>query len=221
VGKKKLIHFQENLTFPHLFQPNYRDLEQGFSLRSNWHHGHFRNDNPIVLELGCGKGEYTVGLATRHPELNFVGIDLKGARLWRGCKSVAELGLQNAAFVRTRVDHLEKIFAPGEISQIWITFPDPQRGKERLRLTAPNFIEKYSHVLSPGGIIHLKTDDAPFYQYTLDVIANMNLHCLWHTDDLYHAGIEDEVIHIQTYYEGKWLEMGKKICYLRFQLNHA
>ncbi len=219
MAKKKLIHFQENLTFSHLFQPTYRELEDGFPLKSKWHQDYFRNDHPIVLELGCGKGEYTVGLATRHPELNFIGIDLKGARLWRGCKSVVEQGIENAAFVRTRVDHLEKIFAPGEISQIWITFPDPQRGKERLRLTSPVFLEKYSRVLAPGGIIHLKTDDAPFYEYTLEVIEKFHHQTIWNTQDLYHADIEDEVIHIQTFYEGKWLEMGKKICYLRFQLN--
>ncbi|MCX6278749.1 MAG: tRNA (guanosine(46)-N7)-methyltransferase TrmB [Bacteroidetes bacterium] len=174
MAKKKLIHFQENLTFPHLFQPSYHEL----------------------------------------------GMDVKGSRLWRGCRSVIEGNLKNVAFIRTRVDHIGKFFAPGEISAIWITFPDPQKNKERLRLTSPGFLEKYSHVLSPGGIIHLKTDDAVFYLYSIDVIKKLKHQILWNTDDLYHSGTDDEVIQIQTYYEQKWLEMGKKICYVRFKLNN-
>ncbi|MEI6435007.1 MAG: tRNA (guanosine(46)-N7)-methyltransferase TrmB [Bacteroidota bacterium] len=220
MAKKKLIHFQENLTFPHLFQPSYHELDNGFALRSKWQEAYFANDRPIIVELGCGKGEYTVGLASKHPKLNYIGIDLKGSRLWRGCKSVIEGNLKNVAFVRTRVDHIGKIFAPGEISAIWITFPDPQQSKERLRLTSPGFLEKYSNVLSPGGIIHLKTDDVAFYLYSIDVIKKLNHQILWNTDDLYHSGTDDEVIHIQTYYEEKWLEMGKKICYVRFKLNN-
>jgi len=219
VAKKKLIHFQENLTFQHLFQPSYHQLDPGFHLRSKWSEAFFGNNNPIVVELGCGKGEYTVGLASMHPEMNYIGIDLKGSRLWRGCRSAIEKKLHNVAFVRTRVDHIEKIFAPGELSAIWITFPDPQKNKERLRLTSPGFLQKYRNVLVPGGAIHLKTDDALFYNYTLDIIKNQNHHVIWATDDLYHAGTDDEVIFFQTYYEEKWLSMGKKICYLRFQLN--
>ncbi len=218
MAKKKLIHFKENLTFPHLFQPTYPQLEHGFSLRSNWHEAYFKNDHPIVVELGCGKGEYTVGLAQRHPEMNCIGIDLKGARLWRGCKSVVEHDLKNVAFVRTRIDHIERIFGRGEITSVWITFPDPQKGKERLRLTSPGFLEKYRNVMIPSGVIHLKTDDPPFYAYTLEVIASSNHHIIWQSNDLYHSGTNDEVIHIQTYYEQKWLEMEKKINYIRFQL---
>lgn len=221
MAKKKLIHFRENLTFPHLFQPHYQELEHGFHLKSGWNRNFFNNEQPIIAELGCGKGEYTVGLAMRNPEKNYIGIDLKGARLWRGCRSVADSGLRNVAFVRTRVDHIEKIFAPGELSEIWITFPDPQISKERLRLTSPGFIEKYSRILSSGGIIHLKTDDAFFYEYTLEVIRNGRMVILCNTTDLYHSSIEDEVIHIQTFYEQKWLEMGKKIFYIRFQINPA
>lgn len=217
--KKKLIHFKENLHFAHLFQPTYQVLEQGFHLRAQWHGSFFGNDRPISVELGCGKGEYTVGLALRHPELNYIGIDLKGARLWSGCRAAVDLKLPNVAFVRTRVDHIEKIFAPGEVASVWITFPDPQKGKERLRLTSPGFLEKYRQVLEPGGIIHLKTDDHPLYRYTLDVIRSCNHHILWSSDDLYNSGSSDEVIHIQTFYENKWLEMGKKICYVRFQLS--
>lgn len=221
MGKKKLIHFRENLTFPHLFQPHYKDLAFGFHLRSNWHQGFFGNDRPIVLELGCGKGEYTVGLASLHPENNYIGIDLKGARLWRGCRTVNEQQLHNVAFVRTRIDHVEKIFAPGEVSAIWITFPDPQVKKERLRLTSPLFLDKYRNILTPGGIIHLKTDDEDFYNYTLEVIGNQGLPLLYHSGDLYSSGIDEVALQIRTYYEVKWLEMGKKICYVRFQILNA
>jgi len=219
VAKKKLIHFRENLSFPYLFQPTYNDLYPDYPLRSNWHERFFRNDHPIVLELGCGKGEYTVGLAGRYPEKNFIGIDWKGARLWRGCKTVSEQGLKNAGFIRTQVDHIGQVFAPGEISEIWITFPDPQVRKERRRLTAPFFLDKYKNILLYGGIIHLKTDDPFFYSYTLDVIREFSHPLLWATDDLYNSGANDEVVAIQTYYENRWLEMGKKICYLKFQLN--
>ena len=218
MGKKKLIHFQENLTFPHLFQPSYPELNSGFALRSRWNSEFFCNEHPITVELGCGKGEYTVGLARMHPERNFVGIDWKGARLWRGSKTVREENLKNVGFVRTMVDHVERIFAPGEVSEIWITFPDPQRKKERLRLTCPGFLAKYSGILSPGGIIHLKTDDFPFYSYTLDVIHEAGHRLILSTDDLYNSDHAGDVVSIQTYYESIWLEMGKKICYLRFQL---
>ncbi|MEI6681241.1 MAG: tRNA (guanosine(46)-N7)-methyltransferase TrmB [Bacteroidota bacterium] len=217
MGKKKLVHFQENLLFPHLFQPDYNDLIPEFSLRGRWHEKFFGNNHPLTVELGCGKGEYTVGLAARYPERNFIGIDWKGARLWRGCKTVSEQQLKNVAFVRTQVGLVDSIFAPGEVTEIWITFPDPQLGKERLRLTAPLFLEKYRNILAPGGIIHLKTDDAFFYNYTLGV-ARLNQHrILSSTDDLYHSGNNDDVGSIQTYYETRWLGMGKKICYVKFQ----
>jgi tRNA (guanine-N7-)-methyltransferase len=219
VAKKKLIHFQENLSFPHLLQPAYNDLLTGFSLRDKWLPDFFHNDRPVIVELGCGKGEYTVGLAMKYPQKNFIGIDWKGARLWRGSKTVEEQGLKNVGFVRAMVDHVEYIFAPSEVDEIWITFPDPQVQKERLRLTAPGFLAKYRNILTPGGIIHLKTDDRFFYNYTLDVIREQHHNLLWATDDLYQSGTIDDVISIQTYYENRWLGMGKKICYLRFQLN--
>ena len=219
MAKKKLIHFEENLSFPHLIQPAYNDLVSGFPLRSRWHEGFFRNENPIIAELGCGKGEYTVGLAGKYPQLNFIGMDWKGARLWRGSKTVQEQGLKNVGFVRAMVDHVEQIFAPSEIAEIWITFPDPQMKKERLRLTAPVFLAKYHNILTPDGIIHLKTDDHFFFTYTLEVIREQNHKLLWATDDLYQSGISEDVVSIQTYYESRWLAMGKKIYYLRFQLN--
>jgi len=219
VSKKKLIHFQENLTFPHLFQPSYTALQEYFNLRSEWHDEFFRNKNPIVVELGCGKGEYTVGLAAKYPEKNFIGIDLKGARLWRGCKSVEEQKLKNAAFIRTRVDHLEKLFGYDEIDEIWITFPDPQPGKARKRLTSPFFFDKYRKILKNDGIIHLKTDNQNFFFYSLEMIRQEKHNLLFSTEDLYHSGLHEDATSIQTYYEKIWLEEEKKICYMRFTLN--
>ena len=218
MGKKKLVHFQENQSFPHLFQPVYHELGNGFRLKSKWNSDFFKNEHPIILELGCGKGEYTVALAQKYPEQNFIGIDLKGARLWRGCKTIEEEKIENAAFLRSRVDHLEKFFGKEEISAIWITFPDPQPGKERKRLTSPVFLSKYKNVMKEGGIIHLKTDDLSFYEYTLEVIERQNHQLLFATNDLYNSGFLEEVISIKTYYERIWLEKGKKICYIQFQL---
>jgi tRNA (guanine-N7-)-methyltransferase len=220
VSKKKLIHFQENRTFPHLFQPGYHDLQMNFDLRSKWHTGFFMNGNPIVVELGCGKGEYTVGLAAVHPDRNFIGIDLKGARLWRGCKSVEEQKLKNVAFIRTRVDHLEKLFGPDEVNEIWITFPDPQPGKERKRMTSPVFLDKYRKILTKNGIIHLKTDNINFFSYSREIIGEEKHHLLFATEDLYHSGLKEDAVSIQTYYEKIWLQEEKKICYMKFRLNY-
>jgi len=219
VSKKKLVHFQENLTFPHLFQYRYQEIETHFKMRSNWNVDFFRNQNPLILELGCGKGEYTVGLAAKHPAKNFIGIDLKGARLWRGCKTVEEQNLPNVAFIRTRVDHVEKFFGPGEVSEIWITFPDPQVGKARKRLTSPVFLDRYRNILAPGGIIHLKTDDPGLYSFTMGIIAEQQLKITFASDDLYHQHSPEDVRSIQTYYEKIWLEQNKKICYIQFQLS--
>jgi len=218
VPKKKLIHFRENLTFPFLFQPSYLDLREDFSLRGRWHSGFFGNTNPIVLEVGCGKGEYTVGLARQNPQKNFVGIDIKGARLWRGCRSVREESLGNVAFIRTLADHMERLFAPGEISEIWITFPDPQPTKTWRRFTSPWFLEKFRNILIPGGTIHLKTDNRDYFLFTLDVIREESHTVLFSTDDLYSSGIKGGITEIRTFYENMWLEEGRKICYLSFQM---
>ena len=219
MAKKKLIHFQENLTFPHLFQPGYKEVQSGFHLRSQWNHAFFKNQNPVVIELGCGKGEYTVGLAAKYPKKNLIGIDFKGSRLWRGCKTVSEQGLKNVAFVRTRVDYLENLFGPREISEIWITFPDPQPGKERKRLTAPLFLNKYKTILTNDGIIHLKTDNQFFFDYSLGIVNEFKHHLLFTTEDLYNSGLQEDVIQIQTYYENIWLKEGKRIFYIKFRLN--
>ena len=218
MAKKKLVHFTENLTFPHLFQPRYDELVPIFRMRSLWGREYFGNDHPVILELGCGKGEYTVGLAKKYQERNFIGIDIKGARLWRGCKTVSETGMKNVAFIRTHANNLPNLFAPAEVSEIWITFPDPQPKHERKRLTSPGFIERFRQVLAPGGVVHLKTDDEPFYQYTLEVIEQLALKVQWKTDDLYHSGTVHDAASVKTYYEERWLEAGKKICYVRFSL---
>jgi tRNA (guanine-N7-)-methyltransferase len=221
VAKKKLIHFRENLTFPHLFQPRYHEIEEDFRMSSCWGKDFFSNTNPIILELGCGKGEYTIGLAEKYPQKNFIGIDFKGARLWRGAKTVQEKEMKNVAFIRTQVDHVNKFFGPGEISEIWITFPDPQPGKERKRLTAPLFLDRYRILLCPEGILHLKTDDLDFYNYTLEIIGQYHHPLLYSTDDLYHSGCSEDIISIRTFYENMWLEIGKKIYYIKFKLNRT
>jgi len=221
VPKKKLIHFQENLTFPFLFQFRFHELGKVFHLRGSWGEKFFGNTNPIILELGCGKGEYTTGLARSYPGRNFIGIDIKGARLWKGCRSVKEENLVNVAFIRSQIDHLEHYFAPGEVSEIWITFPDPQPGKVRKRLTSPRFLNKYQNILKPGGIIHLKTDDPGFYEYTLEVVNEGGHITMESSNDVYSSGIAGDVIRFCTHYENIWLGIGKKICYLKFRLKHC
>jgi tRNA (guanine-N7-)-methyltransferase len=219
VTKKKLIHFKENLTFPHLFQPVFQEIQHGFRLRSKWNSDFFHNDHPLLVEMGCGKGEYTVGLAERNPAKNYIGIDIKGARLWRGSKTVQEKFLNNVAFIRSRVDFADKFFGENEVSEIWITFPDPQPGKERKRLTSPRFLKMYKEILKPEGLIHLKTDDAGFYEYTREIIRENKHSILLETDDLYHTGSPEEVTSIKTYYEMMWLQQEKKICYIQFRLH--
>lgn len=218
MAKKKLIHFTENLTFPHLFQPKYQELVPGFRMKGRWNEEFFRNDHEITLELGCGKGEYTVALAERYVSRNFIGIDIKGARLWRGCKTVAEMNLENVAFIRTHVNNVELLFKPGEIAEIWITFPDPQPNYERKRLTAPVFLERYRKVLRPGGLIHLKTDDQPLFEFTMEILQAKGHKLHYFTDDLYSSGYSGDAGLVQTYYEKIWLDQGKKIFYLYFSV---
>ena len=218
MAKKKLVHFEENLTFPHLIQPPFDAVHSGFSLQSNWGKDFFHNTSPIIIELGCGKGEYTVGLGQRYPELNFIGIDVKGARLWRGARTVQDNAMKNVAFIRQRVDFVDRLFGKGEVSEIWITFPDPQHGKERKRLTSPLFLEKYRRILKKNGVVHLKTDDQRFFNYTKEVLDSHTCKILTETEDLYNSGAPDEVTSIQTYYESIWLKQEKKICYLKFML---
>jgi tRNA (guanine-N7-)-methyltransferase len=224
LAKRKLQHFAENETFTHFFQPGWEELSAGFSLRGNWKTNFFANNNPLIIELGCGKGEYTVDLATKYPERNFIGIDKKGARMWRGAKTSHEENSENVAFVRIRAENIAKVFGPEEVDELWITFPEPQPNSPRhsKRFTSPEFIQRYRQFLKPDGIIHLKTDNNMFYNYTLDVIKESGHHLLFNTSDLYanpDAPEVVDVVDIQTHYEKIWLEQGLTIKYLRFKLN--
>jgi tRNA (guanine-N7-)-methyltransferase len=223
VAKKKLLHFAENLTFKHLFQYPHLGVLQDFPLLGQWNKDFFHNDNPITLELGCGKGEYTVSLATNHPEKNFIGMDIKGARLWKGCKMAEELGLKNVAFIRSRGEFLESFFAPDEIEEIWLTFPDPQPQSNRIqkRLTSPEFLERYKNILKPQGIIHLKTDNEKLFRYTLRVIKELGHLLIFSSDDIYQMETVHEATAIQTYYEGIYRKQGIPIKYIEFVLTNV
>lgn len=187
------------------------------TMKGKWN-AFFENDQPITLELACGHGAYTVGLSRLFPHRNFVGIDRKGARMWKGAKTALEENLTNAAFMRIQIDHCAEHFAAGEIEEIWITFPDPQPNKDRKKLTHPMFLERYKQFLKPDGLIHLKTDDDHLYEYTLDLIYQNNYTILQNIKDVYAADTVSDELNIKTYYEQKWLEKGKTIKYLRFQL---
>lgn len=222
MGKDKLRRFAENETFPNMFQAQYIDLERenGFSLKGEWRRDFFKNDNPIVLELGCGKGEYTVGLGRKYRDKNFIGVDIKGARMWRGCKTSIEENLNNIAFLRTHVQIIDKYFSEGEVDEIWITFCDPQLKKPNKRLTSPRFLDIYSRILKPGGIIHLKTDSQELYDYTLEeVLIPNNYKIHYNTNDLYSTDDMHEVKEIKTYYENIYLKENKPITYLEFEIN--
>lgn len=219
-AKNKLRRFAENATFDNLLQLNYEDVVDGFYLKNKWHSDFFKNDKPIILELGCGKGEYTVGLAERFPDKNFIGIDIKGARMWRGLKTANEENINNLAFIRIRINLVHLCFGKNEVSEIWITFPDPhpKEIRTRKRLTSPQFLKLYREFLKPDGIIHLKTDNIIFLEYTLDIIKEEGHELLYLTYDVYNEGFNNEVDQIQTYYENKWLKHGTKIKYLQFRL---
>jgi len=220
VAKKKLLHFAENLTFKHLFQYPHQGLLPYFPLKGKWHTDYFQNNNPITLEMGCGKGEYTVNLALNHPEKNFIGMDIKGARLWKGCKMVDELGLKNVAFIRSRGEFLDSFFTMNELQEIWLTFPDPQPQTNRMhkRLTSPAFMERYKNVLEPGGIIHLKTDNEKLYKYTLGIIREYGHHLIFNSDDIYQSDVFHEATAIQTFYEEIYRKEGIPIRYIEFKL---
>ncbi len=220
MGKNKLARFAENETFANLFQISYEQItKEGFALKGKWNEEFFKNDNPIVLELGCGKGEYTVGLAKKYPNKNFIGIDIKGARLWRGCKTSNEDSMTNVAFVRTHIQMIESYFAENEVSEIWITFPDPQLKKPNKRLTCERFLKLYKNILKQDGIVHLKTDSQELYEYTKDeVLIPSKREILYNTNDLYNSDFKEDVIEIQTFYESMYLKAGKPITYLKFRL---
>jgi tRNA (guanine-N7-)-methyltransferase len=220
--KKKLLHFAENKTFPHFFEPSYDELFRGYELKGNWKKNFFKDGHSLIIELGCGKGEYTVGLAERYPNKNFLGIDRKGARMWRGAKTSFENGLTNVGFIRSRIEQLSLLFNENEVDEIWITFPDPQPKKKnaRKRLTSGRFLDMYQKILIPGGKIHLKTDSPIMFEYTLDLISKEGFTLIYQTDNLYESDWTGEAKLIQTHYEKGYLEKGIKINYLIFTLQH-
>lgn len=213
MGKDKLRRFAEIATFKNVFE-----LEQGKALKGKWNENHFLNSKPLVLELACGKGEYSVNLARLFPEKNFIGIDYKGNRIWRGAKTAIEDGIENVAFLRIQIEHILEYFDPGEVSEIWITFPDPQPqiSREKKRLTFPGFLAKYKIILKHEGILHLKTDNDALHAYTHEKIAELGLQLHVRTEDLYRSDFADEVLSIKTYYEKKYLADEKNINYLKF-----
>jgi tRNA (guanine-N7-)-methyltransferase len=213
MGKDKLRKFAEIETFANVYE-----LDAGKSLKGKWSKMHFKNDAPLVLELACGKGEYTVNLAQLFPEKNFIGIDYKGNRIWRGAKTAIEEGIENVAFLRIQIEQILDYFDAYEVSEIWITFPDPQPqiSREKKRLTAPRFLEKYKVILQESSPINLKTDNDDFYAFTLETIEQLGLKLHVRTEDLYRSNLVDEVLSIKTYYEKKYLTHHKNINYVRF-----
>lgn len=217
MAKNKLQKFADMATYDHVFQYPFAVLkEKGFDMRGKWNEEFFHNDNPIVLELGCGKGEYAVGLARRYPNKNFIGVDIKGARMWSGASEAVAEGIKNVAFLRTHIELITHFFAQGEVSEIWITFPDPQMKKTRKRLTSTRMLELYREILKENGIIHLKSDSPFLYTYTRAMVQENHFPVLIDTDDLYNSGIDDDILSIKTFYEQQWLERGKSIKYIKF-----
>ena len=220
-SKNKLKRFRENETFPNVIQPKRDDVLKGkFPYVGSWRKDFFKNKNPIVLELGCGKGEYTVHLAQRSPHINHIGIDIKGARFWRGAKTAIEEGYTNVCFIRMQVELIVQCFAEGEVDEIWITFPDPQIKYKRTkhRLTQPDLLKIYKTVLKSGGLIHLKTDSEFLFGYTLGVVSQMGVIKYAHHDIYNNSDAPDIATEIQTFYENQFLEKKKAISYMNFTL---
>lgn len=221
-SKNKLKRFKENETFTNVFQPTREEVVgDQFPLKGKWSADFFKNDNPIVLELGCGKGEYSVGLAERFPEKNFIGIDIKGARFWRGAKTAVESGMNNVAFVRTQIELIHHIFVENEVSEIWITFPDPQIKYKRTkhRMTNAEFLERYKKILKPSGLMHLKTDSEFMHGYTLGLLHGLGHEVIYANHNIYkNEGAPAEVTGIQTFYESQYLGVNKPITYIKFRI---
>lgn len=220
MAKNKLSKFADMEEYPHVFQYPFSVLkEKGFEQKGKWNKEFFKNDNPIVLELGCGKGEYTVGLAKLFPEKNFIGIDIKGARMWTGAKQSYQEGLPNVAFLRTHIELVDQFFGQGEVSEIWITFPDPQMKRVNKRMTSTRFMQLYRKILVSNGLIHLKSDSNFMFTYTHAMVEENKLPIEAITTDLYKDPKfeNDKILNIQTFYEQQWLARGLNIKYIQFR----
>ena len=237
MGKGKLAKFADMETYENVFQYPFSVIDNvPFEMQGHWREQYFHNDHPIVLELGCGKGEYTVELAKLYPDMNFIGVDIKGARMWTGATQALNEGLKNVAFLRTNIEIIERFFAKDEVQEIWLTFSDPQMKNPRKRLTSTYFMERYRKFLVDGGIIHLKTDSNFLFTYTTYMVEKNHLPLLYMTEDLYHLGgprnilgspmsilespsnLDPKVLSIQTYYESMWIARGLNIKYMKWQL---
>lgn len=223
MGKGKLAKFADMAKYENVFQYPYSVVENvPFEMRGHWNEQYFHNDNPIVLELGCGKGEYTVGLAKLFPNINFIGVDIKGARMWTGATQAINEGLKNVAFLRTNIEIIERFFCEDEVQEIWLTFSDPQMKNPRKRLTSTYFMNRYRKFLKDGGLIHLKTDSNFLFTYTTYMVERNKLPLIVRTEDLYHTdGFGEQtntILNIQTYYESMWIERGLNIKYMKFEL---
>ena len=220
MGKNKLKKFGEMETFPNVFQYPFAELQKGpFPLKGKWNTEFFKNDNPIVLELGCGKGEYAVGMAKKFADRNFIGVDIKGARMWTGAKQSVQEGIANVAFLRTSIELIASFFEAGEVSEIWITFPDPQMQKVNKRLTSTRFMQLYRQILKDGGLVHLKTDSPFLYAYTDAMVRLNGFATEVNTDDLYHSRLADDILEIRTFYERQWLARGLTIKSINWHLD--
>lgn len=225
MSKGKLAKFADMERYENVFQYPFSVVEQvPFEMKGHWRDMYFHNDNPIVLELGCGKGEYAVGLARLFPDINFIGVDIKGARMWTGATEALAEGLKNVAFLRTNIEIIDRFFSAGEVQEIWLTFSDPQMKNVRKRLTSTYFMERYRRFLVDGGIVHVKTDSNFLFTYTTYMVEHNHLPLLFRAEDLYHtAEIDDDtrrILSIQTYYESQWIERGLNIRYMKFRLPH-
>ena len=223
MGKGKLAKFAEMETFSNVFQYPFSVVDNvPFEMKGHWREQYFKNNHPVVLELGCGKGEYTVELARLYPEMNFIGVDIKGARMWTGAKQALEAGLKNVAFLRTNIEIIDRFFAESEVQEIWLTFSDPQMKNVHKRLTSTFFLNRYRKFLVDGGIVHLKTDSNFLFTYTTCMVKENKLPVVFSTEDLYHTeGLDEEthkILSIQTYYESMWIERGLNIRYMKFLL---
>lgn len=219
MAKHKLEHFEEMKTFPHVFQPDTKTcLSDTFFMKGKWHRDFFKNNNPVTLELGCGKGEYTVGLAGIYPDRNFIGVDIKGARIWRGAKTSLDENMKNVAFVRCRIDNIASVFCKDEIDEIWITFPDPQPNKVRKRLMSSKFLNLYQKFLKPDSLVHLKTDNLMLFEYTSGLLLHNNLKPLIAVENLYISDVSSELTAIRTHYESIFMKQNMPVRYICFRM---